>query len=204
MAQAATLALVGQTAKRKLERTGGAGPEDYRVFVGKVKYQTDRLSRLVDDMLDITRIQEGRMKLNLAPDDLALVVRGVVERFAPQVIKKGGDLRITRADSARVLVDLHRIEQVIGNLLINAVKYGPGTSSPSPSRRSRKESRASSGTAVRASRTRRGSGSSSASSGPSPRTRLRAWDSGSSSLGRSSNPIAGTTFLIDLPILKRP
>lgn len=100
---------------------------------------SDRLTSLTDDLLDVTRLQAGQLLLHLAPTDLMALIRRVVGRIlsaAPgheAIIHPmlRGKHRKKAADDAEiseeviVTIDVRRIEQVLTNLLINAIKYSP-------------------------------------------------------------------------------
>lgn len=80
------------------------------------------LSRMIEDLLDVSRIEARRLVLQLQSVDLAALVSGVVERLA--AVTTGHPVQIdVERPVARVLVDPARIEQVLGNLLSNAAKY---------------------------------------------------------------------------------
>jgi signal transduction histidine kinase/HAMP domain-containing protein/ActR/RegA family two-component response regulator len=83
------------------------------------------LLRLIDDILDLSKIEAGRVDVEPAPVDLA-EVRGFVERaFAPQAEHKGLELRVEAAPGlpAEIVTDGRRLQQVLRNLLSNAVKF---------------------------------------------------------------------------------
>lgn len=88
--------------------------------------QIDRIVRLVDDMLDIGRINSGKLGMTLENFDLCELARDVVERIRAQYQDAKVELNFDCAESARVHADRHRIEQVLVNLLSNALKYGDG------------------------------------------------------------------------------
>lgn len=88
--------------------------------------QTERLEQLVKHLLDVSRISTGRMELELEDVDLAELVRWVVVRFEEQ-LAEAGCTTVVRADAPVVTkVDRLRVEQVVMNLLSNAMKYAPG------------------------------------------------------------------------------
>ncbi len=87
----------------------------------------ERLSRLIDDLLDMQRIQEGRMVYNLADTDLSQVVTDSIETIRPFAVRYGVEVRLgTEIPAAYVHVDAQRISQVLANLLSNAIKFTRG------------------------------------------------------------------------------
>ncbi|MDI1480160.1 MASE1 domain-containing protein [Polyangium sp. y55x31] len=87
--------------------------------------QTRRLNTLVDELLDVSRITQGRLELRLDEDvDLSAVAEDVVQRMQDTAARAGCELRL---DSDAAVVgrwDRSRVEQVLMNLLSNAIKYG--------------------------------------------------------------------------------
>jgi signal transduction histidine kinase len=89
-----------------------------------IERQADQLTRLVDDLLDVSRITQGKIKLRVEVLDLAEVVNYAVETSRTQVEQRGHVLNITLpGHPIRVDGDLTRLTQVIANLLTNAAKY---------------------------------------------------------------------------------
>jgi len=88
--------------------------------------QTERLTNLVDELLDVSRIRLGRMELHLEPVDLAELTREVTSRFEPEVEKARCRLDLQLEGPALGRWDRSRLEQVVTNLLSNAIKYGAG------------------------------------------------------------------------------
>jgi PAS domain S-box-containing protein len=94
--------------------------------VGSAVRQTERLARLVDSLLDVSRITTGMLELRPEELDLAEVARDVVQRFASEAARSGSTVEL-RADRPAVGVwDRLRMEQIVTNLLSNALKYGGG------------------------------------------------------------------------------
>ena len=90
-----------------------------QVIVGQV----DRLTRLVDDLLDISRFQSGRFELFPGPADLTAVARGVLDTLRPTSPEHR--LLLEAPPTVPGVFDPLRIEQVLNNLISNAVKYTP-------------------------------------------------------------------------------
>jgi signal transduction histidine kinase len=85
--------------------------------------QVDRMSKLVEELLDISRIQGGRLSLELSTFDLGQLVREAVERTVvasgPATVEVRAPLGVT------VEADQGRVDQVITNLVSNAIRYSP-------------------------------------------------------------------------------
>lgn len=123
-----TLILEVQLRKLQLGRNNFAAFSDdkLRQMVDKDERQIRSLIRLIDDMLDVSRIRTG--KLSIRPDrfDLGKLVASVVENFAPQMEASGCTLLFQRPEPIVGVWDEFRIEQVLANLLTNAMRYGAG------------------------------------------------------------------------------
>jgi signal transduction histidine kinase len=115
-----------------LERAFRRGAEPSRELLrerfGKMVRHTDRLDRLINQLLDVSRVTTGRLRLSPEPTDLGAVVAEVLGRFAEEAASVGCALAST-LPSAPVVGewDQLRVEQVITNLVANALKYGRGT-----------------------------------------------------------------------------
>jgi PAS domain S-box-containing protein len=87
--------------------------------------QTERISSLVENLLDVSRITGGRLALQLEEFDLTEIVGDVAERFQVEAQKAGCALTVVALSPLVGRWDRLRLEQVISNLLSNAIKYGP-------------------------------------------------------------------------------
>lgn len=87
--------------------------------------QMNRLSKLIEDLLDVSRITSGKLKLNLEYVNLQDVVRDVLVQYGHQLQAHLAHVEIEADQAVHTLVDPLRIEQVLVNLLTNAVKYAP-------------------------------------------------------------------------------
>ncbi len=91
--------------------------------VGVVQRQITTLTRLVDDLLDVSRITRGRVELQMKPVQLSEIVSQAVEIVEPLVKEKRQKLSTTTYRALRVQGDPARLVQCIANVLTNAAKY---------------------------------------------------------------------------------
>lgn len=106
----------------------GALNENQTHFLQIVKNNTERLNILVNDLLDVSRIEAGRVSLTIHPVDLSEIAAEVVERFVKRAEKDNKPMQITlhvQEPLPRALADTERIRQVIDNLVDNAYHYTP-------------------------------------------------------------------------------
>ena len=83
-------------------------------------------TRLIEDLLDVSRMIQGRVSLTVAPVDLRSIVDAAVETLRPAAAAKGIAVDVEGADDVLpVIGDEHRLQQVVWNLLANALKYTP-------------------------------------------------------------------------------
>ena len=123
-----TLILEVQLRKLQLGRNNlAAFSEDrLRQMVDKDERQIQSLIRLIDDMLDVSRIRTGKLSIRPSRADLGKLAASVVENFAPQMEASGCTLLFQRPEPIIGVWDEFRIEQVLANLLTNAMRYGAG------------------------------------------------------------------------------
>ena len=83
-------------------------------------------TRLIEDLLDVSRMIQGRVSLAVAPIDLRSVIDAATDTIRPTAAAKQTALQVSLpVEEVTVLGDSHRLQQVVGNLLSNAVKYTP-------------------------------------------------------------------------------
>jgi signal transduction histidine kinase len=107
---------------------GLAGPlnETQLQYLGIAKESCDQLRLYVNDLLDVTRLETGKMSLDLQPLPLAVLVDRVVKMLAPAAAGKGVTLSSTfQPELPAVPVDQQRILQVLINLTTNAIRFTP-------------------------------------------------------------------------------
>ncbi|VTR92779.1 histidine kinase : Histidine kinase OS=Hyalangium minutum GN=DB31_7586 PE=4 SV=1: HisKA: HATPase_c [Gemmata massiliana] len=88
--------------------------------------QTARLARLIDNMLDVSRIRSGRLQLDPETLDLAELARDAAGRFRESARAAGCDLDVEATGQVIGYFDRLKLDQVLSNLLTNALKYGAG------------------------------------------------------------------------------
>ncbi|KYG09429.1 hypothetical protein BE21_18015 [Sorangium cellulosum] len=103
----------------------GSFPELDRL-VDMSERQIDRLTSLVQNLLDVTRIRARRLELDFEPKDLLQIVRDAAEAITEHARTAGTPVQIVAGEPIFGLWDGARIEQVVQNLLTNALKYGGG------------------------------------------------------------------------------
>ncbi|MCY1083160.1 GAF domain-containing sensor histidine kinase [Archangium lansingense] len=94
--------------------------------VEKAERTSERLGALIDELLDAGRITSGRMKLEREDVDLATLTRDTVGRMSEALARAGSEVKLLADTSVPGRWDRVRLEQVVGNLLSNAAKYGRG------------------------------------------------------------------------------
>lgn len=108
------------------EEFAGSLSTQQREFVRQIQENARRLRRIVDDLLDYARLEAGTFRLSLRDADLGVKVRQVVESLRPQAQEANLDIKVeVPAGPLRMRMDPDRIEQVLINLLANAIKYSP-------------------------------------------------------------------------------
>src|SRR4051812_20891741 len=100
-------------------------PDQARDFVQMIARHADRLTRLTDDLLDLSRLETGAWKPQLVPVQLAPLADSVLELFRARAEEKGIVLQADVPERLRANADRRALEQILVNLLDNAVKFTP-------------------------------------------------------------------------------
>jgi PAS domain S-box-containing protein len=121
-----SLKLQTQSMQRNFKkgRTEAFSLEKVGALVNNNEKQIGRLVRLVDDMLDFEKIESGKLSMTKESSDLCELVREVYERLKEQLDAADCESQLECQGVVRGLVDRFRIEQVITNLITNAIRYG--------------------------------------------------------------------------------
>jgi signal transduction histidine kinase len=108
-----------------LLRHGNSGFQTTKMLEAAT-YQTKRLTNLINDMLDVSRIAAGKLVLNTELIDLTELIRNLLESFQEDFRVAHCEVTFEATHMIQGLWDRSRIEQVVINLLTNAMKYGRG------------------------------------------------------------------------------
>ena len=124
-----SLTLLNQMRKRNLDKNiiGAFTHEKISKMIEADLKHLMRINRLIDDMLDISSLRAGKLTFLKEKIEFCSFVKDVIERFRPQVEAVGSYMRVVYSAPVNCHIDIYRIEQVIVNLLTNAVKYGAGS-----------------------------------------------------------------------------
>ena len=109
-----------------LDEIAGKLNEDQKHFLDIAKRNIDRLSRLIDDVLDFQKLNAGKMKFDMQANDIAAVVQEAYATMQPQAAKSRVDLAVeVEPHLPAALYDGDRIMQALTNLISNAIKFTP-------------------------------------------------------------------------------
>jgi heavy metal sensor kinase len=113
-------------AELELALQQGRSPEELRAALSSAAEESDRLTQLAEDLLTIAQTDRGELPLRLARIDVAEILDDVANRFARRVEESGKELERSTEPGLAVAGDRLRLEQALGNLLDNALRYGEG------------------------------------------------------------------------------
>ncbi|MCB5185874.1 hybrid sensor histidine kinase/response regulator [Methylobacillus gramineus] len=123
-----TLFLDVQVRSLQLERGNLAAfnPEQLPKMLERDRRQITNMIRLIDDMLDLSRISSGKLSIRPTQTDMTILLERLVTDFQLQAQAAGYKISLEILDAAQGMWDEFRIEQIIANLLTNALRYGHG------------------------------------------------------------------------------
>ena len=108
-----------------LDDLAGKLDADQRDFLATIRDQSKFMTHLIEDLLDVATIEAGKLQLDLQPVDLVQLVQKNLARSRLVAARKNTTLELETAPVHRVMLDAGKIEQVLDNLLTNAIKYSP-------------------------------------------------------------------------------
>jgi len=111
---------------RMRQSTEALPPEKVATKLESANQQTQRLGKLVNELLDISRVAQGQLLGKLEEVDLVALVRGLIERSREALQRAECPVEVHATGSVVGRWDAMRVEQVVGNLITNAMKYGAG------------------------------------------------------------------------------
>jgi two-component system phosphate regulon sensor histidine kinase PhoR len=100
-------------------------PAQARRFLDAIRRNAERLGQLISDLLDISRIEAGKYAIEMRPLSMASVAHSVSKSVSESCRRRGVVLEVSVDRELRVRADAGALEQVLVNLVENAVKYGP-------------------------------------------------------------------------------
>ncbi|HLW91422.1 MAG TPA: ATP-binding protein, partial [Roseiarcus sp.] len=121
-------AIIGFAEVMMEERFGPIGNEKYKEYVGDIHASGGHVMSLVNDLLDLSKIEAGKVDLKLAPLDANLIIQECVALMQPQAAHERVIMRLSLAEKLpRVVADERSLRQIMLNLMSNAVKFNePG------------------------------------------------------------------------------
>ncbi len=122
------LSAIKWTLRMLLDGDVGKITSEQRYFLEKIYLSNERMVVLINDLLNVTRIEEGRYLFNPIPSDIEEITRSVVKYYKDEIKKKDIKLNIKKEEKKKlpkVMADVEKMSLAIQNLLDNAVKYTP-------------------------------------------------------------------------------
>ena len=130
--RSAFLAVLGHELRNPMSAVSTAAdlltqqPEALDKTVTIIKNNVQIVGRLLDDLLDLTRVEKGKIHLQRKPVDLIEVVERALDTVRGTALTKQLDIKLSRPDAPVVVqIDADRVEQILWNVLSNAVKFSP-------------------------------------------------------------------------------
>lgn len=101
----------------------GAAPEKVKDTVITIEHASNNMLELVNDLLDVAKIEAGKFELNVQEYDLISIIKEQIKTFQSQAEMKHLEISLTAPENYRMKFDKVRIGQVMGNLISNSIKY---------------------------------------------------------------------------------
>jgi two-component system, OmpR family, sensor kinase len=110
----------------ELALAAGRSPEELRAALASAAEETDRLSQLAEDLLTIAQTERGELPLRLTRVSLVETFEGIDRRFSRRAEEEGREMEVTTPAALALDADRLRLDQAIGNMVDNALRYGAG------------------------------------------------------------------------------
>ncbi|MBW1809548.1 MAG: response regulator [Deltaproteobacteria bacterium] len=118
------LTSIGGALDLLLNRFAGDINSKQERYLSLAKGSCDKLNIIIDELLDLRKLEQGRMKMEMRRVDLSHLVRDAAENYQAAAIERGAELKIVMADQkVPVRGDRNRLHQVLNNLLSNGLKF---------------------------------------------------------------------------------
>lgn len=120
------LASIKEADNLLLEEAGGKITDKQRRFLTIIEQGTKKLTKMIDDLLDLSKMEAGMMSYNFIPADIRPILANGLAEVGLLAEKKGLQIKSEVTDSLPLVwMDINKIQQVVDNLLSNAIKYTP-------------------------------------------------------------------------------
>lgn len=121
-----SLKLQFQMLSRQLSKGDVISTERLTSLLDSSDKQIHRLTLLIDDLLDVSRISSGKFTLNFGKFNLASMIQDIISQYGQQLKNVVKEVHVTGSSKLECTCDRIRLEQILINLLTNAAKYAPG------------------------------------------------------------------------------
>ena len=105
------------------EKNEGNVDDESRRYLENISLSVDRLGSLVNDILEVSRLESNRIPINIAELDPKPIIDGSIQEIKSQAIAKGLELNFLPSKNPKIKADPERLKQVLINLLSNSIKY---------------------------------------------------------------------------------
>ena len=118
-------AVLGFSETMQNQHFGPIGSKRYRDYAGYINTSTRHMLELLNDVLDLSRAESGRLKLHEGPIDVGATIRSTLQIVSHEAERAGVRLSASASRLAPILADEWRLRQMLLNLLSNAIKFTP-------------------------------------------------------------------------------
>jgi DNA-binding response OmpR family regulator/signal transduction histidine kinase len=108
-----------------LKQYAGGLTDKQQRYIEMARDSCGKLNGIVDDLLDVAKVERGKLSMRMGAVDLGLLARDAVERFRPAGEQKQIAMVVRAGEEVRIVGDADRLTQVVNNLLSNAIKFTP-------------------------------------------------------------------------------